>query len=71
MAIGLHLQKETSMNSQSNLLTIEEASKLLNLKLSWLRKPVARRQIPYVKLNHLIRFDRIELEAWLEQRKRG
>jgi len=40
----------------SSLLTIDEASKLLNVKVSWLRQAVFRREIKHVKLGALVRF---------------
>lgn len=40
----------------SSLLTIDEASKVLNVKVSWLRQAVFRREIKHVKLGALVRF---------------
>lgn len=47
------------------LLTIEDASKLLNLKVSRIRKAVFRREVKYVKLGALIRFKKDHLIEWI------
>lgn len=35
------------------------------------RRLVAERRIPFVKWGHLLRFDPDEIEAWLDQARRG
>lgn len=52
-----------------NLININEAAKFLNLKISRLRAAVFRKEIPYVKLGALIRFDKEDLLKWLESKK--
>lgn len=47
------------------LLTIEDASKLLNLKISRIRKAVFRREVKYIKLGALIRFKKDHLTEWI------
>ncbi len=34
------------------------------------RRLVAERRIPYLKWGHLLRFDPVELEAWLDRARR-
>lgn len=53
------------------LLTIEEASQLLKVKESRLRKAIFRREVKYVKLGALIRFKRAHLVEWIERRTVG
>lgn len=55
----------------SKLLSIDEASGYLSLKVSKLRSMVFKREIPIVKIGRLIRFNRSELDNWLEQLKRN
>ena len=59
------------MEKPETLLTIEDVASEFNLKCSWLRKAVSRGQIPHLKLKHLIRFRRADLERWLSERQRG
>lgn len=53
------------------LLTIKQASKLLNLKQSRLRTAVLRKEVPFVKLGRLVRFKRTDLEAWVNSKTIG
>jgi len=49
------------------LLTFNEACEYLRVKESWLRTQIFKKTIPYVKLNHLIRFNIDDLNQWLSQ----
>ncbi|HAZ13926.1 MAG: hypothetical protein A2X86_08160 [Bdellovibrionales bacterium GWA2_49_15] len=49
------------------LLTIKEASAFLKMKESWIRSAVFKRDIPYIKMGALIRFNKNELHQWLER----
>lgn len=53
------------------LLTIEDASRLLKVKKSRLRKAVFRREVQYVKLGALIRFKPTHLTEWIERATMG
>ena len=52
-----------------NLLGVEEASKLLNVKTSWLRAAIFKKILPHYKLQRLIKFDKDELEKWVSSQK--
>ena len=56
---------------QSKLLSIKEASAYLNLKISKLRSMVFKKEIPNHKIGRLIRFNKCELDSWLEGLKRS
>ena len=47
------------------LITIQEASGFLKMKESWIRSAIFRREIPYIKMGALIRFNKGELQKWL------
>lgn len=49
----------------AELLTIEDAGKLLNLKISRIRMAVFRREVKYIKLGALIRFKKDHLMEWI------
>jgi len=55
-------------NSTQQLLTIEEASKLLSVKISRLRTAVFKREIPFVKIGHLVRFRASDLDTWVSSK---
>ncbi len=50
---------------EKKLLTIEEASIFLNVKVSRLRQAVFRREINYVKLGALVRFREDDLQNYI------
>lgn len=52
-------------NDLPELLTIEEAGRLLNLKESRIRKAVFKREVKYIKLGALIRFKKDHLLEWI------
>jgi excisionase family DNA binding protein len=54
--------------SEIQLMTIEEASTFLNLKVSKIRKDIFNKTIPYYKIGSLIRFKKDELIKWLDQK---
>ena len=49
------------------LLTIEEVAEILNVKVSWVRSAIFRREIPYVKVGNHVRFKEYDLLEWLEK----
>ena len=49
------------------LLTIEDAARVLNVKVSRLRTAVFKREIGHIKLAGLIRFRHDDLEAWISK----
>jgi excisionase family DNA binding protein len=51
-------------------LTVQEAAELLRVPVSWLYERTRTNSVPHVKLGKYLRFDRDELDAWLEELKR-
>jgi excisionase family DNA binding protein len=47
---------------------IGELGKRASVKVATLRKYVARREIPFVKVGRLVRFRPSEIETWISQR---
>lgn len=56
------------MQKELELLTIEEASKFLNIKVSNLRSAVFMKKIRYFKIGALIRFNKSDLIQWLDEK---
>ena len=52
----------------TEFLTIEQASDLLNLKVSKLRRDIFMKAIPYYKIGALVRFKREELLKWINEK---
>ena len=53
------------------LLTLAQACRLLCLSSSTLYRLAERRQVPFIKLGCLLRFERSALEAWLASQRKG
>jgi excisionase family DNA binding protein len=51
-------------------LTVQEAAELLRVPVSWLYERTRTNSVPHIKLGKYLRFDRDELNAWLEELKR-
>jgi excisionase family DNA binding protein len=52
-----------------HLIDIAELERRTAIKQATLRKYVAQRKIPFVKIGRLVRFDPIEIESWIKERK--
>jgi excisionase family DNA binding protein len=66
-ALSNNMSKKHTLKEKKykRLLTIEEASKILNIKVSRLRQAVFRREINYVKLGALVRFREDDLQIFI------
>ncbi len=53
----------------SKYLSFQEAREFLNVKESWLRMAVHKKQIPYHKFNRLVRFEVNDLMLWIYKNK--
>jgi len=51
---------------KQRLLTIDGASEVSGLLVSFLRKLIFERSIPFIKIGKRIYFDRDELNAWID-----
>ena len=49
------------------MLTLKQVAEQLNVNERHVRRLVFERRIPYFKWGHLLRFDPVELEEWLER----
>jgi len=65
------VRKGGIMEEQSDFMTSYEAANFLKIKRNTLYTWAYRRQIPSQKIGGALRFDRIELERWLQAQKRG
>jgi excisionase family DNA binding protein len=48
------------------LLDINGVAERCGVRVRFVRRLVAERRIPYIKLGHLLRFDPDEIAAWLD-----
>ena len=52
------------------LMTLPQVAERLGVNERHVRRLVAERRIPFVKWGHLLRFDPVELEAWIDASRR-
>jgi excisionase family DNA binding protein len=63
-----------SMSRSEKLLTIDEVAELLKVPKGWIYQRTRDRSpgtIPFYKLGKYLRFDPKQLQAWLQDQKRG
>jgi len=53
--------------AQPRLIDLPMAADRLGVTVRYVRRLVAERRIPYIKLGHLLRFDPDEVDAWLDR----
>ena len=51
------------------ILNIDELSEYLRIKKSSLYSKVEKKEIPYYKIGHLVRFKKSDIDAWMEGSK--
>jgi len=61
------VKDKLEQKSGKDLLTINEAAEFLNVKVSWLRQAVFRREIDHVKMGALIRFRIEDLKVFIKR----
>lgn len=52
---------------RTRLIDITAAAEQLGVTVRYMRRLVAERRIPYVKLGHYLRFDPAEIDAWIDR----
>lgn len=54
-----------------SLMTVEEAAARLGVSVRFVRRLVAERRIPFVKVGKFVRFDPADLEEWIDDHRVG
>jgi excisionase family DNA binding protein len=52
------------------LVDIETVAKLLGVGVRYVRRMVAERRVPTVKVGHYVRFDLADIRKWVEEQRR-
>ena len=63
-------ENNTSIEVSRRLLSIGQLSQQLGVSVKTLYGWVCLRQIPYVKMGRLVKFDALDIEKWIETKKR-
>lgn len=59
-----------AMDQEDPLLTVEDCAAYLHVSNAWIYKRTALKEMPHVKMGHLLMFRRSELDAWIERKGR-
>ena len=62
--------KGAPSTTEAQLVDIEWVARRLGVTVRHVRRLVAERRIPLVKWGHLLRFDPVEIEAWIDDLRR-
>ncbi len=62
--------KTTGSSTQTELVDIDWVAKRLGVSVRHVRRLVHEKRIPLVKWGHLLRFDPVEIEAWINDSRR-
>lgn len=63
------LNVELTPPNENRFLTVAEASRFLNLKVSRLRYEVFHKSVPFIKIGRSIRFAEKDLISWIMNKK--
>lgn len=69
-SVGLEIEKgdlKSDRSLSSLLFTVDEAAKILNIKISRLRMAIFRREINYVKLGALVRLREEDIKNFINK----
>jgi excisionase family DNA binding protein len=55
-----------STDTLPQLLTIDQLAERLGVSIRHIRRLIAERRVPYLKVGWLVRFDPAEIAAWLD-----
>ncbi|MDA8061599.1 MAG: helix-turn-helix domain-containing protein [Actinomycetota bacterium] len=61
----------TTTGTVPRLLTIDQLAEQLGITTRHVRRLIAERRVPYVKVGRLVRFDEEEIKAWLDEHRVG
>ncbi len=60
----------TTPSDRAHLVDLTIVAARLGVNHRYVRRLVAERRIPFVKFGHLLRFDPVAIEAWLDRARR-
>ena len=53
-------------NTLPQLLTIDQLADRLGVSIRHIRRLIAEKRVPYLKVGHFVRFDPTEIASWLD-----
>ncbi len=73
LARNREAQREKAQMAQLSfpeLVDIETVAKLLGVGERYVRRMIAERRVPTVKIGHYVRFDLADIRKWVEEQRR-
>ena len=64
------VESRSGQHQFPELIDIETVAKLLGVGERYVRRMVAERRVPTVKIGHYVRFDLADIRKWVEQQRR-
>jgi excisionase family DNA binding protein len=61
----------TDLSTIPQLLTIDQVAERLGITVRHVRRLVAEKRVPYLKVGKLVRFNPDEIKQWLASRRQG
>ncbi|MBI2522274.1 MAG: helix-turn-helix domain-containing protein [Bdellovibrio sp.] len=61
------IKEKFQSEKKKELLTVKEAANFLNVKVSWVRQAVFKREINHVKVGALVRFREEDLQSYIHK----
>ena len=61
----------TDLSTIPQLLTIDQLAERLGITVRHVRRVVAEKRVPYLKVGKLVRFDPDQIMQWLASRRQG
>ena len=61
----------TTTETVPHLLTIDQLAEQLGITTRHVRRLIAERRIPYIKIGGLVRFDSEEISSWIDANRRA
>ncbi len=58
-----------AVDTLPQLLTIDQLAEQLGITVRHVRRLIAERRVPYLKVGKLVRFDPAEIAAWLDRHR--
>ena len=68
---GVTMKEESGQTKFPELIDIATLADLLGVNQRYVRRMVAERRVPMIKVGHLVRFDLADIREWVEAQRQS
>ena len=68
---GVTMKEQSSQTKFPELIDIATLADLLGVNQRYVRRMVAERRVPMIKVGHLVRFDLADIREWVEAQRQS